>query len=305
MARDAALIREVQLVQLRSLKKLDEICRRHGIRYWAVYGTLLGAIRHGGFIPWDDDLDIGILREDFEKLCAVPAEEWGDECVLVTPDMDDEREDQLCPRIFAARSRIQSEWDVQWWRNWSDGRAWSTSLMLDLFVFDYVPDDPAEHAALFHRLYNRRIWEPYKYVKQKAAVQRDSLPARLRSGTKIAYGWIMRRLYRRPWARMWRRYTDRSTACAERNRVGTYSGEDPYSYTYEEMFPLRTAAFEDMEIPIPGCWEKMLTDMYGDYMQLPPEEQRTHIDFIYIDLGDGRRYALDPIPGSLGAEEGP
>ena len=303
MARDAALIRQVQLVQLGSLKKLDEICRRHGIRYWLAYGTLLGAVRHKGFIPWDDDLDVCIMREDYDKLCAVPHEEWGDDTILLTPDLDDERQDQMCPRIFVNHSQIQSEQDIRWWRNWSDGKSWSTSLMLDLFIFDYVPDDAAAREEKFRRLYSRRRWEPYKYVKQKAAIQKNGLAPRLKSYAKVLYGWCMRRLQKRPWARMWEKYTALSASCPDRAWIGTYSGDDPYFYRYDEVFPLEKMVFEDAEFPVPKCWEKMLIDMYGDYMQLPPEDKRTHIDFIYIDLGDGRKFVLDPIPGSLGAEE--
>ena len=70
------IIRTIQLETLNNLKELDRICKKYNIQYLLVYGSLLGAVRHKGFIPWDDDLDIGMMREEYEKLCSIPAEEW-------------------------------------------------------------------------------------------------------------------------------------------------------------------------------------------------------------------------------------
>ena len=60
-------VRDVQLVLLEMLKDIDALCKKHNIRYWLTGGSALGAVRHKGFIPWDDDADIGMLREDYEK----------------------------------------------------------------------------------------------------------------------------------------------------------------------------------------------------------------------------------------------
>ena len=74
-------------------------------------------------------------------------------------------------------------------------------------------------------------------------------------------------------------------------------------YDKDDIFPLQYAKFEDMEIPIPKNYDKILRDMYGDYMQFPPENERYHINFIYADLGNGKKYVVDPMPGSLGEGE--
>ena len=63
-------LREVQLASLEILRKIDAVCSQEGIRYWAMYGTLIGAVRHHGFIPWDDDLDIAMPRPDYEKFLS-------------------------------------------------------------------------------------------------------------------------------------------------------------------------------------------------------------------------------------------
>ncbi len=69
-------LRTFQLAELALLKKVDSVCMKHGIRYWLDFGTLLGAVRHKGFIPWDDDVDISMLRQDYEKFLSVCHDEF-------------------------------------------------------------------------------------------------------------------------------------------------------------------------------------------------------------------------------------
>ena len=68
-------LRQLQLTQLRMLRVFAAVCERHGLRFWLTAGTLLGAIRHGGFIPWDDDVDVAMPRRDFERLGGL-SREW-------------------------------------------------------------------------------------------------------------------------------------------------------------------------------------------------------------------------------------
>ena len=83
---DRKILRDIQLSVLSMLREFDEICRRNNIRYFAIGGTLLGAVRHQGFIPWDDDIDLMMPRKDFETLKAVSPYDCG---------VDVQPEDQL------------------------------------------------------------------------------------------------------------------------------------------------------------------------------------------------------------------
>ena len=72
---EGSILRRAQLRELEILIEVDKICRKHNIEYFLDWGTLLGAVRHGGFIPWDDDIDISVRRKDYSRLCKVLKEE--------------------------------------------------------------------------------------------------------------------------------------------------------------------------------------------------------------------------------------
>ena len=82
------VLRQAQLVMLRMLKIIDYICRKHDISYWMCSGTLLGAVRHKGFIPWDDDLDICMIREDYERFVKIAVNEFPEDMMLQTRETD-------------------------------------------------------------------------------------------------------------------------------------------------------------------------------------------------------------------------
>ena len=79
-------LRNCQLKQLSILEEVDRICRKHEIPYWLDGGSLLGAVRHGGFIPWDDDIDLGMRLEDLKRFIQVAPAELGENLFLQTPE---------------------------------------------------------------------------------------------------------------------------------------------------------------------------------------------------------------------------
>ena len=101
-------LRELQHRMLEILKEVDRICRKHNIQYWLSSGTLLGAIRHGGFIPWDDDLDIEMLRQDYLKLMDILPNELSKDMVLQT-DMTDQNYVYLYAKVRDVNSYIKEE----------------------------------------------------------------------------------------------------------------------------------------------------------------------------------------------------
>ena len=292
------LIREVQLMNIKNLKKLDEVCKKYDIRYWVAYGTLIGTVRHRGFIPWDDDIDVEMLREDYEKLCKVPDEEWGEEFLFCSAYSDDERQDKVFGRIFQNNTKIQSYKDVKNWRSRKTGNVWYSSIMLDIFIVDRIPDDD----KVWQKIYDEasRLIEQYKPLKLKWVAGNHSPQEKIKEIVKDVRYLAQKNKSCEPWLKLTDRYMKLIEDMPKGSRYGLMCTVDPYKYTYEDIFPLKIMQYEDMMVPVPANYRKMLTDMYGDFLAFPPEEDRYHIQFIYIDFGDGREYVIDPVKGSLG-----
>ena len=118
----------VRKQQLHILDTVVQICNRHGLSYWLDAGTLLGAVRHGGFIPWDDDIDIGLMRRDYEKLLKVLAEELPQDLVLQTISTD--------PKYGFMYAKVRDRYshihgDIEYGYN---------GIFIDLFPFDLASD---------------------------------------------------------------------------------------------------------------------------------------------------------------------
>ena len=123
---------------LHSLEIFDDICKRHGLRYWAECGTMLGAIRHKGFIPWDDDLDIGMLRKDFNEFLKIAADELPPEYVVSSKDNPGIHDYNGIAVVNSLRAVSFDE------RVLSEYYYCPFPVGLDIYPFDHVPDDRNE-----------------------------------------------------------------------------------------------------------------------------------------------------------------
>ncbi|HEY9551187.1 MAG TPA: LicD family protein, partial [Prevotella sp.] len=127
-------LRACQLKQLAILEEIDRICKRHGIEYWLDGGTLLGAVRHGGFIPWDDDIDIAMTLEDCRHFEAVAQDELPPHLFLQTRRTDP-NVPQSMPKIRDLRSLYIESADTF-------EAEYSKGIFVDIFPFVDYPDLP-------------------------------------------------------------------------------------------------------------------------------------------------------------------
>ena len=170
--------KEVWAVELDLLVQLDRVCKKHGIRYFCDGGTVLGAIRHRGFIPWDDDIDVIMSRSEYEKLNAVAPTEFQHPYFWQTNATD--------PGSARGHAQLRnSETTGILKSEMASGKAFfdfNQGLFIDIFPFDNLPDDPDERRVFRERL---------RIVKEKiAAIMRlripsERLPARLSVPRKI------------------------------------------------------------------------------------------------------------------------
>lgn len=156
-------ISQVHAVLLRMIKVLDEICTTHQIDYWLEYGTLLGAIRHNGFIPWDNEADIGMLREDFENFIEA-SKSLPDDIFFQTRDTD---VNYTYPSHFIeAKLRDKYSNYVDFSSRYPEAK-WHNGIQVDIFVYDF--DDELEDCLT--NSFERYIGKRKVYLKEQEIQQ--------------------------------------------------------------------------------------------------------------------------------------
>lgn len=248
-------LRQAQLVMLRMLRIVDHICRKHGIAYWLESGTLLGAVHHGGFIPWDDVLDIAMRRADFERFQAIAPRELPDDLFFQTAESDAHYQDVL-PRIRDRKSIVVEQ---------EKGRVpHHRGIYLDIFPFDSYPNRIVmEVLTLRHRLRQYRRTFPKDSPARALymiGLHTLGLPAIL---ALYAVEWASRQFRDTFFNRPGQKYLSR----------GVEFYLKPH-HDQRDVFPLREISFEGYKFFAPHRPDTYLRRKYGDFWKVPPEDRR-------------------------------
>ena len=259
---------KVHAASLKILKEIDRICRKYKIRYALDAGTLIGAVRHKGFIPWDDDADVVFLRSQYEAFVKVAGRELPDTMELLLPDSyrDGRAFFDFTPRIIYKNSRCHQDSPEM---NFYGGKL--NHIWVDLFILDKLPASPAGAAAT--RFVHKAIYGLAMGHRPGLDFKKYSLIHKIFVGGLAGVGrFIPLRLIFA---------MQRAAALKDRRSRGTrwyYSNYQPdYLYvTLERQWSEDTVdlPFEDTVLMCPSGWHQVLTWVYGDYRQLPPEEKR-------------------------------
>lgn len=264
---DRELLRQVQLAQLEIAKDIKRVCEEYGIRYFLDSGTLLGAVRHQGFIPWDDDMDIGMLREDFERFCEVAPKALGEQYFLQTWHTDSD-----FPMAYAKVRKL----GTLFVEKVSQRCGIHSELFVDVFPYDVYPTDERQQRYEKRRswLY-RRILLMYAGYKPWATAKNswDSLkkiigyiPIRI-----LAHTLNIQKLKDRFYGMMVSHNQTPSGYLYEQAGASDYGKWVIPASCFECMIEM---SFEDTMFLCPGDSDLYLKSVYGDYMKLPPEDQR-------------------------------
>lgn len=234
-------LRLIQTANLGLLKIFDKICKENDINYWLDFGTLLGAVRHKGFIPWDDDIDVGMVREDYEKFISLFKNGFKDYPELYCYFSNNHRN-----KCFVKVKHKQSD-----------------NVLIDIFPYDYyhkkltfIEKNKLSKAIAkfikpqFHKYFESddEIREHFRIVTSKHIlhnkdVKPEEKPA-LFWGIDFPHKWV--------------------------NKV----------YDYENIFPLKDILFEDAFFPCPNMPNNVLTNIYHDYLSIPKNTYPRHTSYI-------------------------
>lgn len=240
---DGSSLRNVQLQMLDMLIEIDKFCSKHNIQYWLCGGTLLGAIRHGGFIPWDDDVDIDMTEEEFRKFEDV-VQKYGFESklnlVLQTHKTD--------PMYFADHAKVRNEdWPIKDIYGQDRGYKYK-GLFIDIF-----------HLRRSCYFLNKFFSYSGK-ILDKLCLMPNCLG--LRAIVLNTYNFVMNGIVISPIAKI-------ADKCCRNYYDWIGSRWNPSARKPEELFPLKKVLFEGSYFWAPANSEAYLTRMYGDYMKLP------------------------------------
>ena len=261
-------LKAVHQANLRILKEIDRICRSHGIRYFADSGTLLGAVRHKGFIPWDDDADVAFTRENYEAFARVVRDELPEGMEFLEPSQigDGKAFFDFTPRILYLNSRTHEDS-----REMAFYGGKLNHLYVDIFIQDELPE--GKLPAAWTRLKNTMIYglamgHRFRLDFSKYSPLQKCVVAVLSAAGRLLPMSVIFRMERRA---ALRHNTGKS-------RLRYYSNYQPdYLYvTLKKEWNEETVDldFEDMKLMAPKNWHQVLTCIYGDYRKLPPPEKR-------------------------------
>lgn len=270
------VLRSIQRIELRILKVIDYLCTRHDIKYWLDGGTLLGAVRHGGFIPWDDDIDIVMPRRDFDRFIEIARVALPCDLELETPDANTDGFNIPC-RIRDRHSRIVDTHSPD-------------NLGRGLFV-DVVPSDTYHAGApalpfelAFKHVYSNatKVYDLLRRSRQRyagiaaATLCVVALQALARAGVRSL----------RCFSRMFMSYSH-----FQRTDIGApgYGYDVRWIRIFERnhIYPLRRIRFEDAEFLAPNNPDGVLKVFYGLGYMTPPEPSKRaskHLRALVLDM---------------------
>lgn len=247
--------KKIWAVELDLLMKFDQICRKHGLTYCLLGGSLLGAVRHNGFIPWDDDIDVGMPRKDYDLLMQLP-KEFAEPYFLQTPYTDE--------GYYYSYNKLRNSNTTGISISFMYER-WNQGIPIDIFPLDnYILEGAAEREKEIKKL----ILENSNYMRMSNPHLNEEDLKRVASHSGRDPFEVYEELQR-----ILRQFNDKrtpfvGTTC---NTVYSHDRMKSFSEDYDGVLPWR---FENMSVPIPQGYKRILETLFGDYMKLPPQEQR-------------------------------
>ena len=252
-------IKRLQEIETEMLKAITDFCDSNGLTYYLYCGTLLGAVRHKGFIPWDDDIDIAMPLKDYRKFLKL-SNKLPEPYVLQYPGSD-RGYYQNWARVFADGTTFMDQIFV--------GKGRTEFCMHQGFFMDIYPMIGAAKSEKGQKI-QRGLLRIARGLRWTEYVKVSGVEVKKRHKVAAAIPYAVRKSISLLCIRAVMLDPDKS------NMIGTID-DAPFKgkYQYDDWKALKKAPFGKWEFWIPRRYDKVLTIMYGDYMKLPPEEQRT------------------------------
>ncbi|MBE6499191.1 MAG: LicD family protein [Methanobrevibacter thaueri] len=270
---DDKTLKHLQNTELMILKDFIEICEDNNLDYYIYGGSLIGAIRHKGFIPWDDDLDVIMFREDYDKFKKIFNESYNDKYYLLCKETEEDYF-YLFSKLVLKGTIFEEEWVNQ--VNFNLG------INIDIFVLDDLSDNKIKRYIQLKKAFF------YSKIIIMSKIKVPNLSFIPRTITNIIQ--LFLKLFNIKPADIQKRYSKfimkyHNPDAKDVFDVSVTVEEYPQIFNKKGFKPIQKAQFEDIMVNIPNNYDEILTSIYGDYMKLPPKEDRYNHITRQIDFG--------------------
>ncbi len=256
--------KEIWAVELDLLNEFMRVCKKYGLKYFAAAGTVLGAVRHRGFIPWDDDIDVMMLRDEYDKLCKVAEKEFTFPYFFQTEYTD--------PGALRGHAQLRNSLTTGILKKDEDENfTFNQGIFLDIFVLDKIPDD--------ERLFNKQIKRASRY--KRAALLLGNCTYRYNEKRICGFRGFCKKSIHVIWKKFFasKKRVNRYYIMFEKE-ITKYNSSETKRVTNFFQFPLNKKRrvwniedvletvdmpFEMFQLPLPKGYEVILDQFYGDW----------------------------------------
>lgn len=276
---DRETLSKVQAVQKKILKDVLRVCEENKIDVFAVFGTALGVVRHHGFIPWDDDIDVAMFREDFIKFKKVAQRELGQKYEFLTPEINH----NYAATVVHFQKRGTKFVSID-----TKECDYTQGICIDIFVYDHLARGRVKKMCQYFETWflgrllflsgKGTVFIPYIGIKKKVAVAICSVIR------------FLLKLFRVSPLKIYKKFKKISQKYNGKNAEYYVAFETPKPWlnamSKNDIYPLKKMKFDDFYINVPNNVDGHLKRIFGDYMKLPPVEKRVNHRPYLIEFGD-------------------
>jgi len=254
---------QLQAVQMNILREIDKVCRDNGITYWLAFGTAIGAVRHKGFIPWDDDIDLFMHVKDIEKFESLQGQFPSN--IFIQSRRTDPEYGLMITRVRNSNTTLIEAAECD--RNINHG------VFVDIYPIYNCPQNSREHKLFYYRALLARLLQYGKMPKTHGMV--------MQLGSRVLLTLIPKKKRKQIVDNI---YTYMKNQPESGLITYAYGHTGKMVFKRNKFYPVIYSEFEDMMAPLPKNYDAQLKQIYGDYMKLPPKEKQVvHHDFKEVD----------------------